>query len=163
MNHQVFPTGIRFFFFFFVYLLLAAKVTLTEVIAGVCVAGVVTASFIWLRAKARLRFTFKPSWFWLLLRKVTLKAITDCGWVFLALWRYAIYRKPIQGKLWSIPFDAGGDDIVSASRRALVLGMVSLTPNTLSIVIKREKGVLLLHQLVDTGKNPGEGDWKWPI
>ncbi len=163
MKSQAIQTVIRFIFFFILYIVLAAKVTFMEVIAGACVAAVVTVSFSWLRSKAQLRFRFKPSWMWLLLRRVSWKAITDCGWVFLALWRYAIHRKPIQGKLWSIPFDAGGDDRKSASRRALVLAMVSITPNTLSIAIDQKKGFLLLHQLVGTGKEPGQGDQKWPI
>ncbi len=163
MRRQAIQTVIRFIFFFILYIVLAAKVTLTEVIAGLCVAAVVTASFKWLRSKAQLRFGLKPSWMWLLLRRVAWNAITDCGWVFLALWRYAIHRKPIQGKLCSIPIDAGSDDRKSASRRALVLAMVSITPNTLSIAIDQKKGFLLLHQLVDTGKEPGQGDQKWPI
>ncbi len=163
MKSHGIQTVVRVIFLFILYIVLAAKVTLTQVIAGVCVAAVVTACFTWIRSKIRLRFRVKPGWSWFLLKRVALKTVTDCVWVFLALWRYMIYRKPIEGKLLSIHFETGDEDRESASRRALVLAMVSITPNTLSIAIDQKKGVLLLHQLVDTGKEPGQGDQKWPI
>jgi multisubunit Na+/H+ antiporter MnhE subunit len=163
MKNPAFQTGTRLIIFFILFLVLAAKLTVTEVIAGLCVAVVVITSSKWIRAKARLRFRVKPGWTRLLFKRVAVKTVTDCGWVFLALWRYAIHRKPIQGRLWSIPFEPGGEDDESASRRALVLAMVSITPNTLAIAIDRKKGVLILHQLVYTGKEPGQGDQKWPI
>ncbi len=163
MKNPAFQTSIRFTFFFILYLVLAAKVSLTEVIAGLCVAAVVISFFIWIRAKARLRFRVKRGWPWFLLKRIGLKPVTDCGWVFLALWRFVINRKPIKGQLLSSPFEPGGEDHESASRRALVLAIVSITPNTLSIMIDQKKSVLVLHQLVDTGKEPGQGDQKWPI
>ncbi len=96
-------------------------------------------------------------------RRIPLKLFSDCAWVLLALGRYFFFREPIEGKLLPVPFDPGGKDPASAARRALVLALVSLTPNTVSIMIDGEKGRLLIHQLQDTGAEPGDGDEKWPI
>ncbi len=145
------------------YLLLASKLNLTEFVAGLGVAGAGTFLCLWLRSNLQRSFRLPPGWAWIFLRRIPAKAFLDCGWVFLSLWRYLIFRKPIEGRLISLPFEPGGEDAVSAARRALVLSLVSLTPNTVSISIDREKRVLLIHQLVPTGEKPGRGDEKWPL
>lgn len=59
MNRPI-RIGIVFVSFFILYLLFAAKLTWTEVIAGFCVAGSITAFFFWVKANTRVRFRFVP-------------------------------------------------------------------------------------------------------
>ncbi len=155
--------AVHFFIFLLLYLLLAGKASITEFIAGAAVALAAAAAAFWVRSNAGLSFRFKAGWVWILLRRLPWRAAADCGWVFLALWRYAVHREGIEGKFRIVPFDPGGEDAASAARRAIVLAAVSLTPNTLSISIDREKRQLLIHQLMETGKEPGGGDREWPL
>ena len=145
------------------YLVLSSKITPSEVAAAFGVAGAGTGLYFWLRSRIDVPFRFKGEWLGIIVRRIPLKIFSDCGWVLLALWRYAAYRSPIEGRIVSVPFDPGGEDAFSAARRALVLALVSLTPNTVSITVDREKQTILVHQLVATGEKPGGNDREWPI
>ncbi len=145
------------------YLLLSSKTTTVEAVAALAVATGVLTLTARVRSRVKTRFRFRAKWVLVIARKVPTKAILDCGRVFLALWRYMRLREPIEGHIASMPFQAGGDDPESAARRALVLILISLTPNTVSIGVDRKQGRLLVHQLVPTNKKPDSRQVEWPI
>jgi multisubunit Na+/H+ antiporter MnhE subunit len=59
----------------------------------------------------------------------------------------ALAGKPPEDRLQRIPFDPGGDDAVSAARRALVVAGTSASPNSVVIDADAEHGVLIVHRL----------------
>ena len=69
---------------------------------------------------------------------------------------------PPAGEYRDITFHPGGDDPVSAARRALVVLGVSLSPNTFVVAVDRERGLLRIHQLVPSAQPSGE-DKEWPL
>lgn len=58
-----------------------------------------------------------------------------------------------EGALRTVPFDANGAEVGSASERALVTFAISLLPNSFVLGIDRNTGRVLVHELL-----PGEED-----
>ncbi len=144
------------------YMLFAAKLSWEEAIVGAGIAGLgATGAFVTLKAG---EVHFRPRLRWLtILGRLPGNVLADCGIVGAALWQKLVQRRPVEGVFRTVPFDAGGDDPESAARRALVTAGVSLSPNTYVLGIDRQRGLLLVHQLVPSGKPPGKGDKEWPI
>jgi hypothetical protein len=69
------------------YVLLASKVKLVEVVAALCAAAATAALLFWLRLNPRLDFIPEKKWFWLILRRISIKTLTNSGLVVLSLWR----------------------------------------------------------------------------
>lgn len=99
------------------------------------------------------------SWWWLLLRRLPSQVIRDLFQVL----RASVVPSRLVGRFRSVAFDPGGDDVVSGSRRALVVFGASVAPNTYVVAIHRERNALLTHQFVPGGPSPGRGDPQWPI
>ena len=75
----------------------------------------------------------------------------------------AVAREMPVGSFAVVPIDPGGDDGESSARRGLVIAGVSLAPNRLAVTLDRERGALLVHQLLPDSKSIGESDREWPI
>jgi multisubunit Na+/H+ antiporter MnhE subunit len=144
------------------YLLLAAKLTGEEILVGVGAAALAaTAATVTVKA-GNLRFQPRLSWLRRFARLPGL-VLADCGIMAAVLWRHIVQRRTVEGVFRTVPFDAGGDDAVSAARRALVTAGISLAPNTYLVDMDRERGILLVHQLVPSAETPGKGDREWPL
>ena len=143
------------------YLLLAGGLDWQELVAGVVLSGVAALAVTATRRAGRLHF--QPRWRWFYhFRRLPGRVLTDCGIVAAALAR-ALRREKIEGSFRSIPFDPGGDDAESAARRALVMAGACLAPNTYVVAVDRQRGHLLVHQLVPSAEPPGRGDREWPL
>ena len=59
----------------------------------------------------------------------------------------ALAGTPPDDRLQRIPFDPGGDDAVSAARRALAVAGTSASPNSVVVDADAEHGVLVVHRL----------------
>ncbi len=146
---------------FLFYLLLAAKCTTAEEGAG-ALAGAVGATAV-LATRTAGRRHFRPRLRWLRhLAHLPWRVLADCGIVAAALGRRLI-GSDVAGSFHTVPFAAGGDDPEAAARRALVTAGVSLAPNTYVVAIDRERGELLVHQLVPSREPPGHGNREWPL
>lgn len=87
---------------------------------------------------------FLPHWQWLAEAwRLPWKIVHDCGLLVRNLVRGG------DGRLLSIPFEAGGTDARSAARRLLAVFYTTLPPNTVVIGIDRQKNQMLLHVLED--------------
>jgi hypothetical protein len=71
----------------------------------------------------------------------------------LALLAGALVRRP-SGEVVETPFAATGDDPRDAGRRALAVGARSVAPNTVVLAVDEERGVLVIHRLVDPEDGP---------
>jgi hypothetical protein len=99
------------------------------------------------------------SWWWLLARRLPRQIWTDAARILGS----ALGPSSPSGRFRSVPFEPGGEDPVSGSRRALVTAGGSVAPNSYIVTIAAERSELLIHQLVDTEVPPGHGDRLWPI
>src|SRR5581483_2935817 len=70
--------------------------------------------------------------------------------VFGALIKRLLGNRP-QIELRAVPFDAGGRDSESAARRALAILLTTISPDTITIGIHREKNVMLAHYISPSG------------
>lgn len=109
------------------------------------------------------RFAARWDWLRIFARRLPL-AILQESWLLLGpmLWKAAFDRAHARGRFIALPFDAGGSDGHSASRRIAVIYGSSITPNSVPIFIDREHGLLVLHQL-KARQEPGAGDREWPV
>lgn len=144
------------------YLLLAGSVNWQEVVAAVVLAGIAAGA---VTATCRTgSLHFQPRLRWLPhFRRLPRQVLVDCLIVGAALARVLFRREKIEGTFRSIPFDPGGEDAESATRRALVTAGACLAPNTYVVAIDAEQGQLLLHQLVPSVQPPGGGNREWPL
>jgi hypothetical protein len=148
--------------FVLTYLLLAGSLQGAELVAAIVLAGLAALAMTAARKAGHLHF--EPRLRWLaLLGRLPGRVFADCGLVGAALWRALVRRQTIEGVFRTLPFDAGGDDPVSAARRALVTAGVCLAPNTYVVAIDFRRGFLLVHQLIPSAQPPGGGDREWPL
>jgi hypothetical protein len=74
--------------------------------------------------------------------------LRDCWLLLEALVLESVLGRRNEGGMKSAGFNAGGQDTRSATRRALAITFVSLTPNSIVIHIDERKNKILYHQLV---------------
>ena len=98
-------------------------------------------------------------WWWLLIRRLPIEVIADTTRVLAA----AVHRSRPSGRFRTVAFESGGDDTVSASRRALVILGASIAPDAYVVAIDREKEAMLTHELVAKEPSSGQSDPRWPI
>ena len=75
-------------------------------------------------------------WWWLLIRRLPIEMIADTTRVLAA----AVHRSPPSGRFRTVAFEAGGDDTVSASRRALVIFGASIAPDAYVVSDRTGRG-----------------------
>jgi hypothetical protein len=139
------------------YWWLIAKTQVQHLVTGAVIGLVVAASVSALATRAGLSFKFKWPWLGLLVRRLAPKVPRDLGLVALAMWKGLVARAGVTGNFQQVPFNVGGADPVSATRRALVMGGISLPPNTFAAGVEG-KGTLIVHQLVFE-RGPANPDW----
>jgi len=134
-------------FLFVVWLLLVDTLAPAEVIGGVLFSAIAAVGAEAVRGSRLVRL--RP---WgLLPRKpfrLPVTVVTDCWQLGLALWRQLRRPEDNVGAFRGIPFDAGGDDPRSSTRRAVYTATISLTPNTYVVGIDLEENNMLIHELV---------------
>ena len=145
--------GLRWLALFALWLALADSRAAPELIAAAVVAalGASFASLIALpgpprpfRTTARL-LTIGPA----RLARPLARLVLDNGLLAQALWRRAVRREPVKGRLriGQLPPDAA---LRSSAGRVAIEAWGSLTPNRYVIGIDEEAGTVLLHELVRT-------------
>lgn len=109
------------------------------------------------------RFAARFDWIPIYARRLP-GAIVQETWYLLGpmLWKALFDRQHTRGRFIALPFDPGGDDALSASRRVAVIYAASITPNAIPIFADRDRGLLVLHQL-KARQEPGAGDREWPV
>lgn len=126
---------------------------LSEIYAGLIVAGLSTiASDIVLADKIAL-FYANPGWLSLagrLPREILVDSARVCGVLYRRLSTGALPRSGI----FTLSFDGDGDDAASATRRALAITYGSVSPNSIVVGIDRDRGLLFYHQLEPAPVSP---------
>ncbi len=143
---------------FILYEVLAGSLSWPEAAAGMLASLLATIAVL---APGREQHLGRMPWSWwlVLARRIPRQMVVDTARVLGA----AVGRSAPSGSFRHLPFEAGGDDPVSGSRRALVIAGASIAPNSYIAQVEPEHERLLTHQLVVTEEPPGRGDTRWPI
>lgn len=129
------------------WLLLTATVAPSEFIVGAAAAAISATAAEIVRVQDYRRF--RPRLRWLArIRKLPSRMIIDTWVVFRALWQRTVSGDRRVGAFRAIHFDPGGEDGVSAARRALILSAVTSCPNSYVVGIDTHSKIMLVHQLV---------------
>ncbi|MFC4453880.1 Na+/H+ antiporter subunit E [Deinococcus sonorensis] len=131
---------------FGVWLLFVSKLERAESLIGLVAAGLAALMTAVVRGTDLARFC-PPVRTLLQLWRVPLAVVSDTFTVFRALFA-TLLGKPLPGRISSVRFDPGGDDARSAARRALAVGALTTAPNSIVIEIDRQRGLLMVHELV---------------
>lgn len=96
------------------------------------------------RWAAEARWTLRPAWL-LPAAALPLAVVTDAAQVLTAPWRRA------EGRFHHVLTPAAGESPVPASRRAVTVALVSVTPGSYVLDVDPETGEMLVHSLAPRG------------
>jgi multisubunit Na+/H+ antiporter MnhE subunit len=138
------------------WMVLTDSVRLSEMLAGAAVAALGATGFEVVRRRRTARQALRPD---LALRawRVLVRVPADVVRLTRAAFAQVIEREPARGQVLALPFGHLDGDPGERARRAAAVGLGSVAPNTIVIGIDPETGMLLVHQLVPTGK-PSDAD-----
>jgi multisubunit Na+/H+ antiporter MnhE subunit len=139
------------------WVLFTSTLDAQELIVGSTAAGLATIVAELVRRRGLVRFRCPLRWV-LEARRLPGRVASDSLLLVHPLWRAVTRREPFGGRFWAVPFEPGGDDARSATRRALVVAAISLTPNTYVLGIDRDKHIMLTHQLVASPRESAVDD-----
>jgi hypothetical protein len=117
-----------------------------ELLAGACAALIGALLATALRRRGLLRYRFETRWLVKLLI-VPWKVVRELGIVLAAIALHLAGRRRLSSRYRAFEFPAGGDDPVSAGRRALAVEGDALSSNTIPIDVDCDRGVALRHEL----------------
>lgn len=133
----------------YVYLVLlwmafVSKLDITElkVGLGVALAGTVADAIV----KAEGSGHFRPHLRWTLLTLLEPWYVLKGMWTVIEQFPKAMKRKQ-DGQFKAVQFDAGEDDVDSASRRAVATMLLTIPPNSVIVGIDGHNGQMLVHEM----------------
>ena len=140
------------------YGLFAGQLSLTEAMAGVPAAAIVTVYVLVLRRRAERPLRLQAPWF-RLVGQVVVSVPVDAVRVGRVLLR-ALVRRPDGGvgRLMRQPFRQGGEAAGEAGRRGLVSLAASVAANGFMVEIPARADAMVVHRLVDV---PAAADQEW--
>ncbi|HEX4129192.1 MAG TPA: hypothetical protein VHZ24_04060 [Pirellulales bacterium] len=144
------------------YVLLVGQIGWEELLAGSVTAVFASTAAVVARRAGKIRLRAHLRWLPQFAR-LPWRVVGDCGLAVVAFWQRLASGRSRLGVFRAVPFDAGRHGPVSAARRALVTWGASLPPNAYVVAVDHEHGLLLVHELVDTSRRPGNGNKQWPL
>jgi hypothetical protein len=117
-----------------------------ELLAGACAALLAVLLAAALRRQRLLRFRFEARW---LAKTLTVpwNVVRELAVVFWALVLHLARVRHVRSAYRAFPFPTGGQDAISAGRRALASVADALSPNAFPVDMDCERGVVLHHEL----------------
>lgn len=124
--------------------------------AGAAALGAFMAEFV--LHQTGVRFRMRSEWVAPALR-LPVQAVLDTWIVFRALWRLTVRGEQPAGGFREVPVRYGGDSAQDVTRRVLLTGGRSFTPNAFVLGIDRARGVMVVHELVHPrGRESASGE-----
>jgi multisubunit Na+/H+ antiporter MnhE subunit len=123
-----------------------------ELLAGAGAAALAAAFAELVTELARTRLRVRARWLWRALR-LPGDVARDTGVVFTALGRMILTGEEPASVFRELPVRSGPASAEGRSRRALIIGSMSLAPNTFALGIDTERDVMVVHQLVAEGES----------
>jgi multisubunit Na+/H+ antiporter MnhE subunit len=118
-----------------------------ELLAGAGAAALAAMTAAVVSRQARIRFRITAAW---LPRALALpgQVVSDTIAVFAVLARTVAGKAPPRGAFREVPVRYGDDTPLGVTRRVLLTGARSLTPNAFVVDMDAERDVMLVHELV---------------
>lgn len=119
-----------------------------ELLAGAGAAALAALAAAMVSRQARMRYRIRATW---LLRALALpgQVVSDTVAVFALLGRTVLTKSPPpHGAYREVPVRYGDDTPLGVTRRVLLTGARSLTPNAFVVDLDQERDVMLVHELV---------------
>jgi multisubunit Na+/H+ antiporter MnhE subunit len=105
--------------------------------------------------QAATRFRMRVEWLVPAL-KLPGEVARDSGVVFAALWRRLAHGTQPDSGFREVPVRYGDDTAAGMTRRVLLIGGRSVAPNSFALGIDEERDVMVVHQLVVTGRKAAQ-------
>ncbi len=130
-----------------VWLALVDTLATQEVLAGALAAAVAATAVFIVRSQQLVRLRIKARWL-VSLWRLPPRMVADTGIVLMAVLGHLVRRRPLNGSYRRVPIRVGSSDPGSVARRAALTAAGSFAPNTIVIRFDRERGTMLVHELV---------------
>jgi multisubunit Na+/H+ antiporter MnhE subunit len=130
------------------WLLLTGTHDPQETLAGIVSAALAATAAVIVEAQGVVQLRPRPAWLLRAARRIPGRVVVDNWRVLSLLVRRILTRQEILGAFRAVPFDPGGDDDRSATRRALMTLAITVSPNTYVVGIDRDAKLILCHQLI---------------
>ncbi len=129
------------------WVMLDDSVSTDELLAGAGAAALAALLAELVTYQAAARFRMRIEW---LVPALGLpgQVVRDTVTVYRALWRRLVRGEQPPSAFLELPVRYGDDSAEGATRRALLVGGVSVAPNTFVLGIDKDRGVMVVHRLV---------------
>jgi multisubunit Na+/H+ antiporter MnhE subunit len=129
------------------WVILDDSIALDELLAGAAAAALAASLAELASYQAGTRFRMRAGW---VVPALGLpgQAVRDTVIVFAALWRRLARGEQPPSGFRELPLRFGGTSDEDVTRRVLIIGARSVAPNTFVLGIDKERGVMVVHQLV---------------
>lgn len=127
---------------------------LAELVAGAVVAAAAATLTEIVQYQSSSHVRIRIEWLARALR-LPWQILTDTGVVLQALWRVLVSGDEPPSGFEAIPVRYGDDSDEGATRRALILGGSSVSPNTFALGFDERNDVLIVHRLVRGRRDGG--------
>jgi multisubunit Na+/H+ antiporter MnhE subunit len=132
------------------WLALVDTVVVPELVVGAVAAAIAATGAVLVRGRRLVILRPRAAWAPAALRAMA-RFGPDLVPLATALWRRGVRRSDERGRLVAVPYGAGAEtDPEAAAHRVLTEAIGSFAPNSIVVDIDRERGVLLVHELVAT-------------
>jgi hypothetical protein len=139
---------------FVLWLLLVFKTEPLEFVAGAFAAALAATAAELVRSQGYAPFAGELRWL-LSIARLPREVLVDCFTLTRALLRHLSGRQRLDGAFRVIHFEGcSGDDPRSEARRAVAKWLGGVGPNTYVIGFDEKRDIVLVHQLVPSGKPP---------
>ena len=132
---------------FGLWLLFTSQVTKPEVCIGLGAAAVGTVGAMLFEAVGLIKFNPRLR-DWMQGWRIPWYMLEGTWELLQALCKQLFTKDGTPSIVYAVPFDVGGDDSVSAGRRALAITYTTLTPNFVVVGIVAEQRLLVYHQVI---------------
>src|SRR4051794_2819566 len=126
------------------WLALVDTVVVPELVVGAFAAAAAATGAVLVRRHRLVLLRPRAAWVRHAARPLA-RTVTDLAPLARALWRRAIRRRDVRGRLVELPYTAVGHDPVEAAHRVFTQALGSLGPNTVVVGIDHERRTLLVH------------------
>jgi multisubunit Na+/H+ antiporter MnhE subunit len=133
------------------WVVLDDSIDLDELLAGAGAAALGATLAELVSYQSGTRFRMRAEWVIPAL-SLPLQVARDTVTVFAALWRRLVAGQEPDSAFLAVPVRYGPDSAEGTTRRVLLVGGRSLAPNTFVLGLDKDRGVMIVHQLVPTGK-----------
>jgi len=136
---------IGFLFLLGLWMMYTSSPRLSELYVGFIIAALGVLGSCLIRGSGLAAFHPRPRW--------TALAVLEPWYVLVGSYRLAasliraLLHRPSLARFHAIPFDTGGDDPESSTRRTLTIAYLTIPPDSVVVGIDRHVNELLLHEI----------------